>query len=82
MSVPDKHLTKYTLLVQRSPKALTDYYTMLFPSPTSLIRQSMQEGVDMIIIKMQSITNKFFMKRKQNISSLQKIICSLLSLSL
>ena len=73
MSVPDKNLTKYTLLVQRSPKALTDYYTMLFPSPTSLIRQSMQERVYMIIIEVQSITNQFFMKRKQNISGLQKL---------
>ena len=80
MSVPDKNLTKCTLLVQRSPQALIDYYTMLFPPPTSLIRQSMQERVDMIIIKVQSITNHFFMKGKQNISSLHKIICSLVSL--
>ena len=75
MSVPDENLTKCTLLVQRSPQALIDYYTMLFPPPTSLIRQSMQERVDMIIIKVQSITN-------QNISSLHKIICSLVSLFL
>ena len=73
MSVPDKNLTKYTLLVQRSPQAFIDYYTMLFPSPTSLIRQSMQERVYMIIIEVQSITNQFFMKRKQNISGLQKL---------
>ena len=82
MSVPDENLTKCTLLVQRSPQALIDYYTMLFPPPTSLIRQSMQERVDMIIIKVQSITNHFFMKGKQNISSLHKIICSLVSLFL
>ena len=80
MSVPDENLTKCTLLVQRSPQALIDYYTMLFPPPTSLIRQSMQERVDMIIIKVQSITNHFFMKGKQNISSLHKTICSLVSL--
>ena len=52
------------------------------PRPTSIIRQSMQERVDMIIIKVQSITNHFFMKGKQNISSLHKIICSLVSLFL
>ena len=75
MSVPDENIAKCTLSVQRSPQALIDYYAMHFPSPTSLIRQSMQERVDMIIIKVQSITN-------QNISSLHKIICSLLSLFL
>ena len=79
---PDENLIKCTLLVQRSPQALIDYHTMLFPPPTSLIRQSMQERVDMIIIKVQSITNHFFMKGKQNISSLHKIICSLVSLFL
>ena len=68
-----KTLTKCTLLVQRSPQALIDYHTMLFPSPTSLIRQSMQKRVDMIIIKVQSTTNHFFMKGKQNISSLHKL---------
>ena len=73
MSIPDKNLTKCVLLVQRSPQALIDYHTMLFPPPTSLIRQSMQERVDMIIIKVQSITNHFFMKGKQNISSLHKL---------
>ena len=82
MSFPDEGFTKYIFLVQRSPQALIDYHTMLFPPPTSLIRQSMQERVDMIIIKVQSITNHFFMKGKQNISSLHKIICSLVSLFL
>ena len=55
---------------------------MLFPPPTSLIRESMQEKVDMIIIELQSIPNHFFMKGKQNISSFHKIICSLVSLFL
>ena len=82
MSVPDENLTKCILLVQTSPQALIDYHTMLFPPPTSLLRQSMQERVDVIIIKVQRITNHFFMKGKQNISSLQKIICSLVSLIL
>ena len=40
----------------------------------------MQEIVDMIIIKVRSITNHFFMKGKQNNSSLYKTICSLVSL--
>ena len=80
MSVPDKNLTKCTLLVQGIPQAVIDYHTIFLPTPTSLIRQSMQKRVDMIIIKVQSITNNFFMKGKQNISSLHKIICSLVSL--
>ena len=80
MSVPDKNLTKCTLLVQRSPLALIGYHTMLFPLPTSLIKQIMQERAHMIIIKVQSFNNNFFMKGKQNISSLHKIICSLVSL--
>ena len=82
MSIPDKNLTECILLVQTSPQALIDYHTMLFPPPTSLTRQRMQERVDMIIIKVQSITNHFFMKGKQNISSLQKNVCSLVSLFL
>ena len=73
MPVPNRNLTKCTLLVQRSPRALIDYHTMLFPPPTSLIRQSMQERVDMIDVKVQSITNHF-LKGKQNIFSLRKII--------
>ena len=40
MSVPDENLTKYTLLVQRSPQALVDYYTMDFPPPTSFTHQT------------------------------------------
>ena len=82
MSIPDENLTKCTLLVQRSPQALVDYYTMHFPPPTSLIKQSMQERVDVFMVKVQSITNHFFMKGKQSISSLHKIICSLVSLFL
>ena len=40
-----------------------------------------REKVDMIM-KVQNINKHFFMKRKQNISSLHKIICSLVSLFL
>ena len=35
-----------------------------------------------MILKVQSITKHFFMKGKQNISNLHKIICSLVSLFL
>ena len=83
MSIPDENFTKCLLLAQRSHQALIDYHTMLFPPPnTSLIKQSMQERVDMIIMKVQGINNHFFMKGKQNISILHKIICSLVSLFL
>ena len=64
MSVPEENLTKYILSVQRSAQTLIDCHTMLFPSPTSLVRQSMQESVDMTIIKLQSITNHFLYERK------------------
>ena len=68
-----KTLTKCTLLVHRKPQALIDCYTMLFSSSTSPIRQSMQKRVDMIIIKVEGITNHFFMKGKQNICTLYKL---------
>ena len=83
MSVPDENLTKCTLSVQRSPQALSSYHTILFPPPLhSSEKACKRERVDMIILKVQSITNHFFMTGKQNISSLHKIICSLVSLFL
>ena len=87
MSVQDENLTKCALLVQRSPQGLTDYHAMLFPPhfrharETGRERERERERVDMIM-KVQSITEHFFMKGKQNISSLHKIICSLASLFL
>ena len=84
MSVPDENLTKCTLLVQRSPQALIDYNTMLSLT-TSFIKQSMQERdreTQRDRERGDSITKHFFMKGKQNISSLQKIICSLVSIVL
>ena len=42
MSVPDKNLTKWILLVQRS-ETLIDYHTHCSSLPISFIRQSMQE---------------------------------------
>ena len=78
-----QNLSKCILLVQRSPQVLIDYHTMLSPPlPTSLIRQSKQDRLDMIITKVKSITYHFLMKGNQNISSLHKIICSLVSLFL
>ena len=80
MSIPDENLTKCILLVQRSTLALIDYHTMLsHPTPLHSSDKACKR-VDMIIIKVQSITSHFFMKEKQNISSLHKIICSLVSL--
>ena len=85
MSVQDENLTKCALLVQRSPQGLTDYHAMLFPPHFRHARETgrerERERVDMIM-KVQSITEHFFMKGKQNISSLHKIICSLASLFL
>ena len=83
VSVPDENLTKCTLLVQRSLQTLSDYHKMFFPP--HFIHQTKhsreRERVDMIM-KVQSITKHFFMKGKQNISSLHKIIYSLVSLFL
>ena len=64
MSVPDEDLTNCTLLVQRSPQALTDYHTMLFPP--HLIRQTKhaREEVDMIL-KVNSFTKHFLSKESK-----------------
>ena len=82
MSVPDENLTKCTLLVQKSPQALIDLSHNALPSPLhSSDKTCKRERLDMIL-KVQSITKHVFMKGKQNISSLHKIICSLVSLFL
>ena len=61
------------------------YFVSLHNALLSLLHSSdkecMRERVDMIL-KVQSITKHFFMKGKQNISNLHKIICSLVSLFL
>ena len=67
MSIPDEKLTKSVLLVQRSTLAVIDYHTML-PPPRLHASDKACKRVDMIIIKVQSITSHFFMKEKQNIS--------------
>ena len=81
MSVTDGNLSKCTLLVQKSPQALIDYHTTLFPPHFINQTRHARERVHMIM-KVQSITKHFFMKRKRNITSLYKIICSLVSLFL
>ena len=81
MLVPDENLTKCTFLVQRSPHALIDYHTMLFPRHFIHQTKHAREKIGMTL-KVLSITKYFFMKGKQNISSLHKIICSLVSLFL
>ena len=53
--------------------------SLLHSSDKECMRE--RERVDMIL-KVQSITKHFFMKGKQNISNLHKIICSLVSLFL
>ena len=40
MSVPDKNLTKHTLLIQRSPQALIHYHTMVSPHFTHQIKHA------------------------------------------
>ena len=98
MSVPDENLTKCTLLVQRSPQALIDYYTMLFPPhfihqikhtreterqrDRETERQRDRETERQTDLFIRFIIKHIFMKRKQNISSLHKIACSLVSLFL
>ena len=63
MSVPDENLTKCTLLVQRSPQALIDYHTMLFP-PHFIHQAKHARGKVDMILKVQSITKYFFYERK------------------
>ena len=82
MSVQDENLTKCALLVQRSPQGLTDYHAMLFPPHFRHARETGRERESRYDYESTSITEHFFMKGKQNISSLHKIICSLASLFL
>ena len=79
MSFPDENFTNCFFLVQRSLQAFIDYHTML--SLQERERERERERVNMIM-KVQGIIKHFFRKGKQNISSLHKIICSLVSLFL
>ena len=80
MSVPDENITKCTLLVQKSPLAFINYHTMLFPP--HFILQTKHARERHIETQRNSITQHYFMKGKQNVFSLQKVICGLVSLFL
>ena len=81
MSVPHENLTKFTLLVQRSHQAPIDYHAKLFPlhfiHQTKYTRSKSRYDYESA-----KHYQALFMKGKQNISSLHKIICSLVSLLL
>ena len=64
MSIPDENLTKCILLVQRSPQALIDYHTMLFPFDFIYQTENARETVDMIL-KLHSITKHFLWKESK-----------------
>ena len=82
-SVPDENLTKCTLLVQRSLQALIDYHKMLFPPHViHQTKHARESRYDHESTKYYQAFFFFFYERKQNISSLHKIICSLVSLFL
>ena len=81
MSVPDENLIKFTLLVQRRSQTLIDYHTMLLPSHFIHQTKQARERDSRYDLKVQSITKHFFMKGKQDISSLHEIVCSLVSSS-
>ena len=87
MSVPDENLTKWTLLVQRSPQTLIDHHTMLFTPyfiyQTKHSRERERERESRYDYESTKYYQAFFFtKVKQNISSLHKIISSVLSLFL
>ena len=87
MLVPDENLTKWTLLVQRSPQALIDHHIMLFTPyfiyQTKHSRERERERDSRYDYESTKYYQAFFFtKVKQNISSLHKIISSVLSLFL
>ena len=83
MSVPDKNFTKCTLLVQRSSQAFIDYHTMLFSShfihQAKQARERKRERESRYDYESTMFCQAFLYERKKNISSLYKIICSLVS---
>ena len=81
MSVQDENLTKCALLVQRSPQGLTDYHAMLFPPHFRHARETGRERERERESRYDYESTKYY-QVKQNISSLHKIISSVLSLFL
>ena len=81
MSVPDENLTKCTLLVYRSPQALLhNGLPFSLHSSDKACKRERESRYDFESTKCYEAY--FFMKGKQNISSLHKTICSLVSLFL
>ena len=82
MSVPDENLTKCFLLVQRSPLAFIDCHTMLSLHKRERERERERDRESKYDYESTRYYQALFMKGKQNLSSLHKIICSLVSLFL
>ena len=82
MSVPDESLTKCFLLVQRSPLAFIDCHTMLSLHKRERERERERDRESKYDYESTRYYQALFMKGKQNLSSLHKIICSLVSLFL
>ena len=74
MSVPDKNLTKHTLLVQRSPQALIHHHTMVYPHFTHQTKHAREKE------RGRRETNRE--RQREIISSLHEIISILVSLFL
>ena len=77
MSVPDKNLTKHTLLVQRSPQALIHYHTMVYPHFTHQTKHAREREREETGRRE---TDRD--RQREIISSLHEIISSLVSLFL
>ena len=85
MSVPDKNLTKHTLLVQRSPQALIHYHTMVSPHfthQTKHAREREREREKKREREKRQEGERQTDRQREIISSLHEIISSLMSLFL
>ena len=79
MSVPDKNLTKHTLLVQRSPQALIHYHTMVYPHFTHQTKHAREKERER---REREERDKQRERQREIISSLHEIISILVSLFL
>ena len=79
MSVPDKNLTKHTLLVQRSPQALIHYHTMVSPHFTHQTKHAREREREREETGRRETDRE---RQREIISSLHEIISSLVSLFL
>ena len=78
MSVPDKNLTKHTLLVQRSPQALIHYHTMVSPHFTYQTKHARERERK----RKREGGERQTERQREIISSLHEIISSLVFLFL